>query len=470
MLTANFSSLQVPPTSYYSYFHSLCLHFGKGCEHKEDEGLLNSHTLHLSIDTIELVNAGGADPQYAPDISVWASSLPRPYSVASDEPRIYLHQMVPGAGPEIASTNVHARSGGNSPEDYSTKIHAAFGGDGAGEKPPLSKNNGVLRGTALDFIPENSPWEYRPPQSSLPHFPSLPPPDLLSLPNPSLSCSRDFASSFSSPSPTVTCTPSPTLCSPRESAQSFTPPPRGLPSFDRQRIMPWPCEGSGDDVLDMDSLKLLKQASVYDLLQSSQIPFISTVDMVKPCTFGVVLISFVSFFPTTPHVAAASLSPFANNYAQIPYTVTRQEVISFVGSDSQYLANHNGASPIHITMERSTGKTMECYIEFVSDEAAARFARRLNSAYDASTSPRMGQRYVEVSLSSQNTLLKAIFPLAKCIKWVNASPVMLDEIPEWSSGFDGFLTDEEVFCLGRHSDSPHRVRHSFLGFSAIQVH
>jgi hypothetical protein len=121
-------------------------------------------------------------------------------------------------------------------------------------------------------------------------------------------------------------------------------------------------------------------------------------------------------------------------------------------------------------MERSTGKTMECYIEFVSDEAAARFARRLNSAYDASTSPRMGQRYVEVSLSSQNTLLKAIFPLAKCIKWVNASPVMLDEIPEWSSGFDGFLTDEEVFCLGRHSDSPHRVRHSFLGFSAIQVH
>ncbi|KAJ6008629.1 hypothetical protein N7522_003645 [Penicillium canescens] len=195
--------------------------------------------------------------------------------------------------------------------------------------------------------------------------------------------------------------------------------------------MAWPCHG-GEDVPDMQDLTLLQRSSIYDLLKGAQIPFIATVDVVKPSPFGVVLVS------------------------NIPYGVTREEATHFLGSDYQYLANHNGACPIHIMMERSTGKTMDCYFEFITQELAERVAARLRVAYDARSAPKMGSRHVEVELSSQNALLKALFPLAKCVTWENGSPVLLENVDKWSTGFDGFLTDEELFCLGRHSDAPHR--------------
>ncbi|KAJ5305750.1 hypothetical protein N7508_004765 [Penicillium antarcticum] len=219
--------------------------------------------------------------------------------------------------------------------------------------------------------------------------------------------------------------------------------------------MAWPCHG-GEDSPDMKGFDLLRRSTIYDLLKETRIPFVSTVDTVKPCTFGVVLITSVSVFPTTPRATlVVSPVPFAK-HLQIPYGITRQEVTSFLGSEAQWLANHNGACPIHIMMERSTGKTMDCYIEFVSEQVAARVAYRLGNAYDAYSSPRMGNRHVEISFSNQDALLKAMFPLAKCVKWVNGSPVILEGIPEWSSGFDGFLTGEELYCLGRHSDTPYR--------------
>jgi hypothetical protein len=226
--------------------------------------------------------------------------------------------------------------------------------------------------------------------------------------------------------------------------------------------MAWPCHG-GEDVPDMQDLTLLQRSSIYDLLKDAQIPFIATVDVVKPSPFGVVLVSNVSDFSTGRPAVVVWPFLFANNHTQIPYGVTREEATHFLGPDYQYLANHNGACPIHIMMERSTGKTMDCYFEFITQEIAERVAARLRVAYDARSAPKMGSRHVEVELSSQNALLKALFPLAKCIAWENGSPVLLENVDKWSTGFDGFLTDEELFCLGRHSDAPHRVCLAFLG-------
>ena len=109
-------------------------------------------------------------------------------------------------------------------------------------------------------------------------------------------------------------------------------------------------------------------------------------------------------------------------------------------------------------MERSTGKTMDCFVEFVSQKDAKDTVDRINRNYDIGTAPRIGSRHVDVELSSQAKMMKAIFPLTKCISWVDGRPVQLENKDEWSTGFNGFLTDEELFCLSRHADQPHRVR------------
>lgn len=117
-------------------------------------------------------------------------------------------------------------------------------------------------------------------------------------------------------------------------------------------------------------------------------------------------------------------------------------------------------------MERSTGKTMDCYIEFATMKDAQATVERLNRVYDAGSAPRMGSRHVDLELSTPAKLLKATFPRAKCIAWEDGNPVQLVNKDSWSTGFDGFLTDEELFCLTRLAEQPHRVcPNSCLSFS-----
>lgn len=158
-------------------------------------------------------------------------------------------------------------------------------------------------------------------------------------------------------------------------------------------------------------------------------------------------------FPLVFHCRQSSLT---NNHHQIPYTVTRQEVSTFLGRGNRTMPSRQGPT-IHIIMERSTGKTMDCFVEYPSEKDAKDIVDRINRNYDFGSAPRMGSRHVDVELSSPAKMMKAIFPLAKCIAWVDAKPVRLENTDEWSTGFNGFLTDEELFCLTRHAEQPHRV-------------
>ncbi|KAJ5249204.1 hypothetical protein N7468_000655 [Penicillium chermesinum] len=114
--------------------------------------------------------------------------------------------------------------------------------------------------------------------------------------------------------------------------------------------------------------------------------------------------------------------------------------------------------PIHIIMERSTGKTMECYVEFKDCKEAKLAVSRVTRGSDVGLGPRMGIRHVDVSLSSPDMLMKAIFPLAKCIRWKNGRPIQVAQQPDepWSTGFKGFLTPEEMFGCVRHAENPGR--------------
>ncbi|KAJ5699080.1 hypothetical protein N7462_001085 [Penicillium macrosclerotiorum] len=138
----------------------------------------------------------------------------------------------------------------------------------------------------------------------------------------------------------------------------------------------------------------------------------------------------------------------------IPYGVTRAEVRQFFGRSSDLVPD----CPIHIIMERSTGKTMNCFVEFTSRQAAREAVDRIHRTNDAGQGARMANRHVDVVLSSQDELLRAMFPKAKCIKWIGGRPVQVPKHPDegWSTGFVGFLTDEELFCVLRHAKEPHR--------------
>ncbi|KAJ5283006.1 hypothetical protein N7497_001831 [Penicillium chrysogenum] len=205
--------------------------------------------------------------------------------------------------------------------------------------------------------------------------------------------------------------------------------------FDRNKSSPnatnmgWPFETGV--ISNYGEFERFENFSIEELLQQSCIPYGSIAEMQPPSRNGVLMIS------------------------NIPYTVTRQEVASFLGRGANLLPSSQGC-PIHIIMERSTGKTMDCYVEFPTQKDAEDTVNRVSRAYDAGSAPRMGSRHVDIELSTPAKLLKAVFPRAKCISWEGGKPVQLVNKDSWSTGFDGFLTDEELFCLTRHAEQPHR--------------
>lgn len=133
-----------------------------------------------------------------------------------------------------------------------------------------------------------------------------------------------------------------------------------------------------------------------------------------------------------------------------------------MGRDAKLRSEEFG-TPIHIIMERSTAKTFDCFIEFIN-EAAARDAFEWVNHCLPVHSPRLGSRHVHVEMSSHDELLQTIFPRAKCVTWQNGMPVVRQNTDPYSTGFQGFLTTEEMYCMIRHAEFPRRVRLPFLAF------
>lgn len=102
---------------------------------------------------------------------------------------------------------------------------------------------------------------------------------------------------------------------------------------------------------------------------------------------------------------------------------------------------------------------MDCYIEIVSPEAAAEDWERA-FGLKLMRLPKIGQRNVTVELSNQAELMKDLFPRAISIHWdveENGVPKSYPNRDVYSSGFKGFLTNEELTCMVRHAEAPQRV-------------
>lgn len=126
-----------------------------------------------------------------------------------------------------------------------------------------------------------------------------------------------------------------------------------------------------------------------------------------------------------------------------------------MGSRAKLIPMQRGTS-VHIIMDRSTAKTMDCYVEFVTAADAKETLEWLNRGLPA-VPPRLGDRHIDIEMSSQDELLKDLFPRAKCIKWSNGRPILVPNTDPYSVGFQSFLTAEEIFCMVRNAEQPRRV-------------
>ena len=143
---------------------------------------------------------------------------------------------------------------------------------------------------------------------------------------------------------------------------------------------------------------------------------------------------------------------------QIPYSVNRPEVLAFLGRNAKIVAEHDN-EPIHIIMERVTSKTLDCYVEFISFNEAVAAVNRFETNRTGGRSGRLGQRHVDVELSSQEHLMRDLFPKAKNVQWHGSRPTIIPKDPKdiYNSGFQGFVSREELVMLVKHVESPQRV-------------
>ncbi|KOS21864.1 hypothetical protein ESCO_001585 [Escovopsis weberi] len=177
------------------------------------------------------------------------------------------------------------------------------------------------------------------------------------------------------------------------------------------------------------------QPTVGEAVSPANFPFMEGVKQAKPINWGVIKLK------------------------NIPFSSKRCEIIAFLGRNSKILNDVDEG--VHIIMERVTSKTMDAYVEFISlDDATRAVERHRNNAAGGRPS-RLGDRVVEVEVSSQGHLMRDLFPIAKGIFWNGATPEFKPFNPNepWEN-FKGFITVEEMVMLVKHVEVPHRSPYS----------
>jgi hypothetical protein len=111
-------------------------------------------------------------------------------------------------------------------------------------------------------------------------------------------------------------------------------------------------------------------------------------------------------------------------------------------------------------MERVTSKTLDCYVEFTNLNEAVNAVNRFDSNRAGNRGGRLGSRHVDVELASQEQLMKDLFPKAKNVRWEGSRPIIIPKDPRdiYNSGFQGFISNEELVMLVKHVEAPQRVR------------
>lgn len=120
-------------------------------------------------------------------------------------------------------------------------------------------------------------------------------------------------------------------------------------------------------------------------------------------------------------------------------------------------------------MDRETGKTLDCFVELASLHEAQHVLKQFQKRQFQGRAPKIGDRHVSVELSSQEELMSEMFSRARLVRWEGANPVILETDEYWgegikATGFQGFLTNEEITMLVKHAETPQRVSCPILYF------
>lgn len=166
------------------------------------------------------------------------------------------------------------------------------------------------------------------------------------------------------------------------------------------------------------------------------------------------------------HEAAKSWSQSPKDFGvmhitNIPYSISKQDIYAFLGSTANIVDPRIGEA-IHIIMDRNSGKTMDAYVEFTSHaEALIQVEKHSRSRAFGGRPVKLGNRHVDVEISSQATLMKTLFPKAKNVEWVGQSPVIKKSTEPFNSGFKSFITLEELVSMTRYAEQPHRFGYNY---------
>lgn len=131
--------------------------------------------------------------------------------------------------------------------------------------------------------------------------------------------------------------------------------------------------------------------------------------------------------------------------------------MAFLGRNARIISEIY--EPIHIIMERVTSKTMDAYVEFMSLQDAIIAVNRYESNRSDGRGGRLGERHVNLEVVGHERLMADLFPKAKNVTWRSAKPEIEPADPNdvFSSGFQGFLTKEELVMMVKHVEAPQRV-------------
>ncbi|TGJ83331.1 hypothetical protein E0Z10_g5413 [Xylaria hypoxylon] len=139
----------------------------------------------------------------------------------------------------------------------------------------------------------------------------------------------------------------------------------------------------------------------------------------------------------------------------IPYETTRGEIIALLGKASKILNDRH--EPVHIIMDRVTSKTQDAYCELSSLDAAIEMVERFKKGADNGRIGRLGNRVVEVELSSQTNLMTTLFPSSRYgVTWMGTRPQILKGSRYPWENFRAFFTEEEMVMLSKHVDNAQR--------------
>ncbi|GFP53045.1 hypothetical protein TASIC1_0002022900 [Trichoderma asperellum] len=171
--------------------------------------------------------------------------------------------------------------------------------------------------------------------------------------------------------------------------------------------------------------------SLAEAMDPSNFPFVESARMAKPMNWGIIKLK------------------------NIPFATTRAEVIAFLGRNSKIL--NDSDEGVHIIMDKVTSKTMDAYVEFVSLEDAMRAVERHRLNVASGRFARLGDRAIDVEVTSQGHLMKDLFPIARGVFWYGAVPEILPykHNQPWDN-FKGFISEEEMVMLVKHVEVPHR--------------